>query len=125
LSTSPALPSLQWQEPLFAAVTPYQVHVKLGHFNSLVWVTELATGAPVRGATVKVYVDRLADLSADVTPLASATTDASGIATFAGSSELDPTLGLVGYGCAADRPEQCPRLFVRVDGPSGMALMPL
>src|SRR5690606_12553322 len=49
----------------------------------------------------------------------------SGIATFAGSSELDPTLGLVGYGCAADRPEQCPRLFVRVDGPSGMALMPL
>lgn len=41
----------------FAQVTPFQVHVKLGHFNSLVWVTDLATGKPVKGATLAVYVD--------------------------------------------------------------------
>ena len=36
----------------FAQVTPFQVHVKLGHFNSLVWVTDLATGKPVADAHV-------------------------------------------------------------------------
>jgi uncharacterized protein YfaS (alpha-2-macroglobulin family) len=41
----------------FAQVTPFQVHVKLGHFNSLVWVTDLATGKPVKGARLAVYVD--------------------------------------------------------------------
>lgn len=124
LETQPELPQSQWQEPLFAAVTPYQLHVKLGHFNSLAWVTELATGALVQGAAVSVYVDRLSNLAAEVPPLASATTDANGVATFPGTRELDPALALVGYGCA-QRQEDCPRLFVRVDGPSGLALLPL
>ena len=124
LTTDPYLQKSAWQEPLFVAVTPYQLHVKLGHFNSLVWVTDLATGAPVRGAAVSVYVDRMRDLSADVPPEATAVTDASGIATFPGTRELDPTLRLQGY-CAEGRSENCPRLFVRVDGPKGMALMPL
>ena len=35
-------------------VTPFQVHVKLGHYNTLVWVTDLATGEPVEGAKVEV-----------------------------------------------------------------------
>src|SRR5690606_4078089 len=80
---------------------------------------------PVRDAAVRVYVDRLADLSADVPPQAQATTDASGIAALPGTRELDPDLALsFGYSCG-ERPENCPRLFVRVDGPKGMALMPL
>ncbi|RPI58847.1 MAG: large extracellular alpha-helical protein, partial [Lysobacterales bacterium] len=124
LATQPSLPQSRWQEPLFAAVTPYQLHVKLGHFNSLVWVTELATGAAVRAAAVSVYVDRLSNLAADVPPLATATTDANGVAEFAGTRELDPALELIGYGCA-QRQEDCPRLFVRVDGASGLALLPL
>ena len=31
----------------FAEVTPWQVHLKLGHDNSLAWVSDLQTGAPV------------------------------------------------------------------------------
>ena len=122
LETTPFVPRLRWEEPLFAAVTPYQLHVKLGHFTSLVWVTDLATGAPVAGATVRVYVDRLADLSADVAPSTTTVTDASGVAAFPGTAELDPSLGLTSYGCHAG---SCPRLFVRVDGEKGMAIMPL
>ncbi|HUQ51133.1 MAG TPA: MG2 domain-containing protein, partial [Gammaproteobacteria bacterium] len=127
LETSPALARSGWEEPLFAAVTPYQLHVKLGHFNSLVWVTDLTTGEPVRDAAVTVYVDRLRDLSAALPPKAQAATDATGVATFPGTRELDADLALSGngYGCNAGRSESCQRLFVRVDGPKGMALMPL
>ena len=122
LDTVPLVDRSRWLEPLFAAVTPYQLHVKLGHFNSLVWVTDLATGAPVSGATVRVYVDRLADLSADVSPRATIVTDENGVATFPGTSELDPSLAMQGYGCFGST---CPRLFVRADGEKGMAVMPL
>jgi uncharacterized protein YfaS (alpha-2-macroglobulin family) len=125
LETTPYLPRSRWEEPLFAAVTPYQLHVKLGHFNSLLWVTDLATGAPVGGAAVRVYVDRVADLAADVPPLATASTDSSGVAAFPGTLELDPTLYLQRGGCYGDSWAACSRLFVRVDGPRGMALMPL
>jgi hypothetical protein len=125
LETEPVLRRSRWEDPLFAAVTPYQLHVKLGHFNSLVWVTDLASGAPVTGAAVTVYVDRLSELSANVASLATATTDASGVATFAGTRELDPKLALLDYGCDAGVTEDCARLFVRVDGPRGLALMPL
>jgi uncharacterized protein YfaS (alpha-2-macroglobulin family) len=122
LDTTPFVEHSRWLEPLFAAVTPYQLHVKLGHFNSLVWVTDLATGAPVAGATVRVYVDRVADLSADAPSRATAITDDDGVATFAGTSELDPSLEMQRYGCYGS---SCPRLFVRADGEKGMAVMPL
>jgi uncharacterized protein YfaS (alpha-2-macroglobulin family) len=125
LAPTPALRDRLYREPLFAAVTPYQLHVKLGHFNSLAWVTDLATGEPVRGASISVYVDRISQLSAEVPPLARATTDANGIARLPGASELDPTLALLEWGCDARLPEDCPRLFVRADGPLGMALLPL
>ena len=125
LDTTPTLPRSRWEEPLFAAVTPYQLHVKLGHFNSLVWVTDLATGASVAGAAVSIYVDRLSQLSADVPALATTTTGASGVATLPGTRAIDPQLALLDYGCRERRSEDCPRLFVRADGPKGMALMPL
>ncbi|HVY66925.1 MAG TPA: alpha-2-macroglobulin family protein [Gammaproteobacteria bacterium] len=124
LLTDPSLARSRY-ESVFAQVTPYQVHVKLGHFNTLVWVTELATGALVRNARVALYVDAISRLSADVVPLATATTDAAGVALLPGTKSLDPKLALVGYGCAARSNDDCPRLFVRVDGGNGMALLPL
>jgi alpha-2-macroglobulin len=125
LETTPLLPRSRWEEPVFAAVTPYQLHVKLGHFNSLVWVTDLATGEPVADARVRVYVDRLTTLASNGADVATARTSSGGVATFAGTAELDPQLDMLDYGCPGDRNEECPRLFVRVDGPKGMALMPL
>src|SRR5690606_20397991 len=125
ISTQPSLDKGIWARQLFAQVTPYQLHVKLGHFNTLVWVVELATGEPVADVRVSIYTDRIAELSPSVTPIAEATTDADGIALLAGSSTLDPALDLLGYNCRSEHPDDCPRLFVRIDGPDGLALLPL
>lgn len=62
----------------FAQVTPFQVHVKLGHFSSVAWITDLATGRPVKDAKVAVYVD---DYSLNnAVPPAGEKEDAGGIA---------------------------------------------
>ena len=46
LATTPAAPNkYDGASRLFAQVTPYQVYLKLGHFRSSVWVTDLASGA--------------------------------------------------------------------------------
>jgi uncharacterized protein YfaS (alpha-2-macroglobulin family) len=126
LSTEPATRRGRYQEAVFAQITPYQLHAKLGHFNTLVWATELATGAPLRNARVAIYVDAISRLAADRTPLAVATTDASGVALLPGTRSLDPKLELANYGCRVmASSDDCPRLFVRVDGKDGIAVLPL
>jgi uncharacterized protein YfaS (alpha-2-macroglobulin family) len=130
LSTTPAILAGPRNGALFAEVTPWQVHAKLGHFNSLVWVTELATGEPVRDAEIRVYVDSYATLGSGVAtgaapPDAMAVTDRDGLAVLAGTETLDPTLALRQFGCDRRAQELCPRLFVRVDRDGEMALLPL
>lgn len=104
----------------FAQVTPFQVHVKLGHFNSLVWVTDLNTGKPVAGANVSIYVDNYC-LKAGVSPKARAQTDVRGLCLLPGIEALDPGLGLL-HSLYNDLTN---RLFVRVDKGVDMALVPL
>lgn len=121
LSTDPVtVGKSNYDRRLFAAVTPYQMHVKLGHFSTLVWVTDLATGEAVKGATVSVYPDSLTTLGSPKDVLATATTDDSGIASFPGTDVLDPELLL-----ARGWSDESPKLFVRVDKDGDMALMPL
>ncbi|HYD18015.1 MAG TPA: alpha-2-macroglobulin family protein [Patescibacteria group bacterium] len=105
---------------LFAVVTPWQMHVKLGHFASMVWVTDMATGAPVKNAKVTVYKDTVSSLSAPRDELATATTDEGGIAEFPGTDKIDPQLDF-----AKGWEDSSPRIFVRVDKDGDMALMPL
>ncbi|HMO02244.1 MAG TPA: alpha-2-macroglobulin family protein [Oligoflexia bacterium] len=38
--------------PFSVQVTPFAAHFKKGYFNSLAWITDLATGKPVKGAKV-------------------------------------------------------------------------
>jgi uncharacterized protein YfaS (alpha-2-macroglobulin family)/uncharacterized protein YecT (DUF1311 family) len=104
----------------FAQVTPFQVHVKLGHFNSLVWVTEMATGEPVEDARVSVYVDNYS-LGADSTEKAHGRTDAQGLCLLPGIETLDPQLTLLRY-LYDDFKD---RLFVRVAKGDDLALVPL
>jgi uncharacterized protein YfaS (alpha-2-macroglobulin family) len=66
-----------------ALVTNLAVHFKLGRENALAWVTTLDKGAPVAGATVRVS-------SCDGKELATATTDAQGIAYFQGLNPEPP-----------------------------------
>ena len=125
ITTNPYVDRHPFHRTLFAQITPYQVHVKLGHFNTLVWVTDLATGKPVKDAEVSIYVDRLAQLSAEVETLDEARTDSHGVAMLNGTWTLDPELRSLEGRCKHRNWDQCPRLFVRVQSTDRIALLPL
>jgi len=105
----------------FSQVTPYHVHVKLGHYNTMVWVTDLATGEPVEGAEVEVISRIYATLGGTGGPLDETITDERGLATLSGTDTLDPGLKLVQYW----RDREDPHLFVRVRKGDAQALVPL
>ncbi len=116
------VPNINGNRPpyLFAQVTPFQVHLKLGHFNTLAWVTDMATGAPVAGATVSLYKDALTTLHAVTDVTAKAETDSDGLATLPGTDTLDPDLTVTqAYG------DDKTRYFLRVDKGGDMALLPV
>ncbi|MBW1799793.1 MAG: large extracellular alpha-helical protein, partial [Deltaproteobacteria bacterium] len=104
----------------FVQVTPFHVHVKVGHFNTLVWVTDFNTGKPVPDATVKIYTDTYAALSRQPDILSRATTDANGMAMLDGTERIDPELKYLNAYQMKD-----PRFFVRIDKADDMALVPL
>lgn len=104
----------------FAQSTPYNVHAKLGHFNSRIWVTDMGTGEAVTNARVDVLRGTYGELDALGEPLASGHTDSRGVAALPGREELDPALDYrYTYGWRAER------LFVRVVRGDDMALLPL
>lgn len=80
----------QFSYPVYfmSQITPYQVFAKVGHFDSLVWVKELATGKPVANAEVTIFhghQERITPLSRESTTV---TTDALGITKLPGAIEL-------------------------------------
>jgi alpha-2-macroglobulin len=111
------------QEPnwFFAQVTPFHVHVKMGHFNTLVWITDLQTGEPVPGVSVEVRKDSYKDFETQPEALSTAVTDSNGIAELAGTSEIDPTLKLA-EGYTSDSAQ---RFLVLCRKGNDMALVPL
>jgi len=116
------IPNISGDHPpkLFAQVTPFQVHLKLGHFNTLAWVTDMATGAPVSGSTVSLYKDTFAKLHAVADKTATAMTDENGLASLPGTDVLDPDLSITrAYG------EDKTQYFLRVDKGTDMALLPI
>ena len=105
----------------FAQVTPFHVHVKMGHFNTLVWITDLQSGEPVPGVSVEIRKDSYKDFETQTEPLSTAVTDSSGIAELAGTSEIDPALKLA-EGYTADSAQ---RFLVLCRKGNDMALVPL
>jgi hypothetical protein len=77
---------------IFAEVTPFQVHAKLGHFNSLIWVMDMATGQPVADADIILYKDTLGALNGPADNEIAARTNADGIAILPGTESFDPDL---------------------------------
>ena len=127
IRTTPQARSLSDRWQYFAQVTPYQVHVKAGHYNTLVWVTRLSDGKPVRGARVSLlrgaFPAVVGGLRRPREAARPVRTGAGGIATLPGTESLDPQLATFGW-CGRTDPD-CERLFVRVEGREGMALLPL
>ena len=113
----PGIPAGRPDHDIFAEVTPYQVHAKLGAYNTLVWVTSLDQGTPVPNARVRIYRDNYQGLTADKAVLAEAMTDVDGIAQLSGRSALE----------LESPPELTPTdsFMVRVDAGQDMALLPL
>lgn len=107
----------QW---FFSQVTPFNVHVKLGHYNTLVWVTRFADGLPVNEAQVQVYVDTFGTFDARPMMRAEAVTNADGIAMLAGITTLDPNLEVLNNWQHLE-----PHLFVQVRHDDDIALVPL
>lgn len=121
LQTEPEMPQYNKEAArLFAQITPFQVHFKLGHFQSLAWVTDLATGKPVEGATVTLYIDELADMGEPEDVFAGVLTDQDGMAVLPGTVKVDPGNSLTQAWREEDK-----RLFIRVDRREDMALLPL
>ncbi|MEY2152549.1 MG2 domain-containing protein [Rhodanobacter sp. 115] len=83
-------PNHPWQPYDFMGeVTPYQVLAKVGHFDTLVWVSRLDTGAPVAGMRVGMYVGQ--DNALDPLALVAGkpvSTDAHGVAVLPGAATL-------------------------------------
>ncbi len=102
----------------FFQVSPFAIHFKRGHFQSLVWVVDLASGLPVAGAKVSL-VRSHRDLSTWNEVVAPLTTDAKGLAVFPGSVVFDPTLAF------ANGNESRENLFVHVQKNEDMSLLPL
>ncbi len=103
-----------------AQVTPFQVHVKIGHYNTLVWVTDFAGSKPVEGARVSLYRSTYGALPSTPTRLTHGTTDAHGIVMLAGTKTVDPLLtSMEAYGLKK------PHLFARVEKDQDMAILPL
>jgi uncharacterized protein YfaS (alpha-2-macroglobulin family) len=104
----------------FSEVTPYEVHAKLGHFSSAVWVASFATGQPIKDANVSIEVDTMTNMSKAPHRLASAATDITGIAYLPGTRTIDPKLTY-----DSEWEYSKPRLFVRVEKDGDIALLPL
>ncbi len=103
----------------FTQVTPFHVEAKAGYHNTLVWMTDFATGQPVADANVQVYKGVYGEFPAQPEVLASARTNADGIAILPGLSALDPDLRLQTYN------RDDPRLFLYANKQEAIALMAL
>lgn len=104
---------------LFSQVTPWQVQAKLGHFNSLFWVLDMATGEPVADASISLFSGRY-DLTGHEKPMEQAHTNDQGLAEMAGLLTFDPELSQL-HNWGYDQPH----LMIRVEKGQDMALLPL
>ena len=117
-STNPSTHHLpKW---FFNQVTPFHVHLKLGHFNSLVWITRLDNGGPVKDANVEVLVDSFHNLKNTRDVKAVGKSDDLGLAKLPGLNSIDPKLVY-----ANQWEERKPRLFVRVEKNGALAYLPV
>jgi uncharacterized protein YfaS (alpha-2-macroglobulin family) len=116
-STPKTSESSKW---FFSQVTPFELHVKLGHFNSLVWVSSFSSGSPITDAKVSLIANTMKNLSSSPKELASAKTDDRGVAMLAGLRDVDPELDLV-----SQWEPSANRMMVKVEKDGDIAFLPI
>jgi hypothetical protein len=77
LRPNPRPPGWQNDPHVLAQVTPFAVHAKTGHFNSVVWVTDFATGKPLESAKISLFrlgmaITRLENMNVMAKPIETA-----------------------------------------------------
>jgi uncharacterized protein YfaS (alpha-2-macroglobulin family) len=115
--SDPGLPRGQPDRDFFAEVTPFQVHAKLGAYNTVVWVTSLDKGMPVPNARVRVFRDSYQTLAGTQAVLSEGVTDRDGLVVLAGRKSLEKA--------STVNPGPKDTFMVRVDSGEDMALLPL
>src|SRR6202034_1342588 len=88
-NVDPAIASGRVDRDFFAEVTPFQAHVKMGAYNTLVWVTSLDKGSPVANARIRIYRDNHKGRPAGKAVWAQAVTGRDGIALLLGRNLLE------------------------------------
>lgn len=97
LTASPVVP--QGNLSFFGQISPWAVHVKFGHYNTVVWASDFETGAPVKGAVVKIFSDARDAFIFDRKAQASGKTDENGVAILDGAAKIgvSPSEGDIWY----------------------------
>jgi len=113
----PGVPRGTSDRDFFAEVTPFQVHTKMGAYNTLVWVTSLDKGTPVAKARVRVFRNSYQNLTGNEPVLAEGLTNKDGLAILPGRKEIERD-----YHPPREAREP---LMVRVDLAGDLALLPL
>lgn len=107
----------------FGQTTPYNVHVKAGRDNILVWVTGLSTGLPVSDVQVRIYKDTFSSFTERQDNLSYGVTDSSGIALLDGTAKISHDLEVSNFEHQVMRDNTY--LFISCRKGSDMALIPL
>ncbi len=92
VKTSPPLSIYSREFNYFSQVTPWHAHMKFGSFSSLLWITHLKTGLPLKDARVEIIKGNLLKPGSNDTVLAEGTSDHHGLVTLPGLNKLDPKL---------------------------------
>lgn len=121
VSPNPTPPNWYRDPKVLAQVTPYQVHFKLGHFNSQVWVTRFSDGEVVKNAKVSLLKGSYEGLTSLSKLNIETTTDKNGLAMLPGLEQIDPELKHIYGGNRASSPG----FFVKIDYDNDIAVLPL
>ena len=104
----------------FTQVTPFQVHLKLGHFDSQAWITRLDNGEYVEGAKLEIILDSTKNLLTNRDIQAKAVSNKYGLAKLPGIEKLDPKLKTIN-----NWDLQKPIFFLRVEKAGDLAYLPI
>ena len=122
-------PSSVGPRRFFSQVTPYNIHLKVGHFDSIAWITDLTTGETIADANVAVY-HTIRDAFNQTAPVVNGHTDTDGVASLPGRFNLYPDFGQRhSYDCRRNNLvvdySDCDQVVLRIDGSEGIAILPL